>query len=298
MKTKLYWLALIVSAALSAPAQAGNYHGGGGRGNSAGAARGPSAPSFRSMPRGNFGGGRMIYSGQRSSSIVNSTLEISAGAVVSRDSRIREITRTQIRSLMEQAQSGITLSAVIVLCDSKTLAAIISPKTETDKLTARSRIARTAPGASGMETIISEVTGKTMSSHGARPNGIGIGTAGATTGGADTVAISSTAPGSSSTSDFIHGGRPGIRTTTTPTITIRIRTTMIPAITTQALTRAKNITIRTTIIRPINTAPIQPSPMPRNGSRVRAITAEKSTVFSARKPAAPSRVIRVTTACA
>jgi hypothetical protein len=70
MKTKFYWLALIVSAALSAPAQAGNHHGG--SGNFAGAAHAParsSAPSFRSMPRGNFGGGRMIYSGQRFSSV-------------------------------------------------------------------------------------------------------------------------------------------------------------------------------------------------------------------------------------
>jgi len=70
MKAKFYWLALVVSAALSVPAQAGNHRGGG---NSAVAARGAparsSAPSFRSMPRGNFGGGRMIMPSQRFSSV-------------------------------------------------------------------------------------------------------------------------------------------------------------------------------------------------------------------------------------
>jgi hypothetical protein len=69
MKTKFYWLALIVSAALSVPAQAGNHHGGG---NSAVAARAParsSAPSFQSAPRGNFGGRRMIMPSQRFSSV-------------------------------------------------------------------------------------------------------------------------------------------------------------------------------------------------------------------------------------
>jgi hypothetical protein len=70
MKTKFYWLALIVSAALSGPAQAGHHHGGG---NSAVAARGAparsSAPSFQSMPRGNFGGRRMSMPSQRFSSV-------------------------------------------------------------------------------------------------------------------------------------------------------------------------------------------------------------------------------------
>jgi hypothetical protein len=69
MKTKFYWLALIVSAALSVPAQAGNHHGGG---NSAVAAHAParsSAPSFQSTPRGNFGGRRMIMPSQRFSSV-------------------------------------------------------------------------------------------------------------------------------------------------------------------------------------------------------------------------------------
>ena len=75
MKTKFYWVALLASAALIVPAQAGGQRGGGGGrgGNFAGAgpgiARSGGGPSFRSMPTGSFGGGRMIYSGQRFSSV-------------------------------------------------------------------------------------------------------------------------------------------------------------------------------------------------------------------------------------
>jgi putative peptidoglycan binding protein len=75
MKTKLLTAALLVSAAFLAPAQAGggNHGGGGGGGHfaaSGGApARGGGDPSFHSMPTRSFGGGRMIYSGQRFSSV-------------------------------------------------------------------------------------------------------------------------------------------------------------------------------------------------------------------------------------
>src|SRR3981081_4554611 len=78
MKTKFLWVALLVSAALIAQAQAGGYHGGGGGGGGGhvgggghfasargGPARGGAGPSFRSMPMGNFGGARMVYPGQR-----------------------------------------------------------------------------------------------------------------------------------------------------------------------------------------------------------------------------------------
>src|SRR5437016_2720958 len=68
MKTKFYWVALLASAALIAQAQAGGHNGGGG-GNFAAAGPGPArsggSPSFHSMPMRGFGGGRMIYSGQR-----------------------------------------------------------------------------------------------------------------------------------------------------------------------------------------------------------------------------------------
>ncbi len=68
MKTKLLAVALAASAALIAPVQAGN-HGGAGGGHFAagaqGAARSGGHPSFRSMPMRGFGGGRMMYSGQR-----------------------------------------------------------------------------------------------------------------------------------------------------------------------------------------------------------------------------------------
>src|SRR5438477_7760536 len=79
MKAKLLVVALLASAAMIAPVQGGGYHGGGGGGGRGGgggfAAAGPGparsggGPSFRSMPMRSFGGGRMIYSGQRFSSV-------------------------------------------------------------------------------------------------------------------------------------------------------------------------------------------------------------------------------------
>ncbi len=76
MKTKLYWFALLVSVALIGQTQAGGQHGGGGGGggghfaSSGGApARGGGGPAFQSMPGRSFGGNRMIYSGQRFSSV-------------------------------------------------------------------------------------------------------------------------------------------------------------------------------------------------------------------------------------
>jgi len=76
MKTKFLWVALLASAALIAQAQAGGHYGGGGGGGGhfaaghPGPARGGAVSSFHSMPMRNFGGGgRMIYSGQRFSSV-------------------------------------------------------------------------------------------------------------------------------------------------------------------------------------------------------------------------------------
>lgn len=87
MKTKLLAVVLLASAALIIPLQAGGNHGGGGGGGfgggggRGGAARGgvPSfgamsagrfgGPGFRSMPMRSYGGNRMLYSGQRFSSV-------------------------------------------------------------------------------------------------------------------------------------------------------------------------------------------------------------------------------------
>src|SRR2546430_16871819 len=77
MKTKFYWAALLASAALTAPIQAGGgNHGGGSVGSGghfaasgSGSARSGGGPSFHAMPGQSFGGGRMIYSGQRFSSV-------------------------------------------------------------------------------------------------------------------------------------------------------------------------------------------------------------------------------------
>src|SRR5438045_1144300 len=72
MKTKLLTVALLTSAALIAPVYAGGHHGNGGGNYIAGgrgSARSGGGPSFQSMPARSFGGNRMIYSGQRFSSI-------------------------------------------------------------------------------------------------------------------------------------------------------------------------------------------------------------------------------------
>ena len=90
MKTKLLTVALFVSAAMIAQANPGGHHGGGG-GFAPAAAAPPSqsgggrsfhsmapgrfggGPSFRSMPMQSFGSNRMIYSGQRFSSVARRT---------------------------------------------------------------------------------------------------------------------------------------------------------------------------------------------------------------------------------
>src|SRR5438477_9553920 len=79
MKAKLLVVALLASAAVIAPVQGGGYHGGGGGGGGGrgggfaaagpGPARSGGGPSFRSMPMRSFGGGGMVYSGQRFSSV-------------------------------------------------------------------------------------------------------------------------------------------------------------------------------------------------------------------------------------
>jgi len=73
MKTKLFSAALLVSAVLITEAQAGPGNHGGGGGNFASAGRGATrssvGPGVYSMPSRSFGGGRMIYSGQRFSSV-------------------------------------------------------------------------------------------------------------------------------------------------------------------------------------------------------------------------------------
>src|SRR5204862_5552797 len=86
---------------------------------------------------------------------------------------------------------------------------------------------------------------------------------------------SSMAPGSSSTSDSIHGGRTGIRTTITLTITTVIRTVTTRAITTQALTKAESITVRTAMAM---RTPTRSSRLRRSDSRARVIIMDKSTV--------------------
>jgi hypothetical protein len=71
MKTRSYWVALFTSAALIVQAQAGGHHSAGGSFAAARSApaRGGAVSSFRSMPMRNFGGGRMIHSGPRSTSV-------------------------------------------------------------------------------------------------------------------------------------------------------------------------------------------------------------------------------------
>src|SRR5690349_5432699 len=83
-------------------------------------------------------------------------------------------------------------------------------------------------------------------SQNARPTGNVTGIAGVIISGTVTVAISSTVPGSSLTSDFIPGTRSGIHTATTMgTVTIPIHTVTIPGITIPTVTRTNNITVQT-----------------------------------------------------
>jgi putative peptidoglycan binding protein len=67
MKTKIYWYALLASAAMIAQANAGGHHGGGGGGSFAGHAS--AGAGFHSAPMHNFGGGRFGAPGQRFSSM-------------------------------------------------------------------------------------------------------------------------------------------------------------------------------------------------------------------------------------
>src|SRR6266478_5388507 len=100
-------------------------------------------------------------------------------------------------------------------------------------------------------TAASTVLARTiMSSRGARPIGIAIGTVTATIRGTGIVAVSSTAHGSFSISDFFRGsGGP-----TTPTITInRITTTRADTITT--ISRTTTIRAETPQLLTINPPP-------------------------------------------
>ena len=90
-----------------------------------------------------------------------------------------------------------------------------------------------AAGKSAMEIIFGPA-GKTTLSRNTPGIGIAIGTVAPIIGGTGTVAISSTAPGLSSTSVSIRGGRIGT-TRPVPMLT-DIRTIMIRAITSKALT--------------------------------------------------------------
>src|SRR5438477_1261336 len=145
--------------------------------------------------------------------------------------------------------------------------------------------------------IISRRIGGTTSLRSIRATGSAIGIGAAITSGADIIADSSTAPGSSSTSDSIHGGRIGItRTIITLTITIRISTATTRVITIPALTKATKITTgRTATEMPTPTQPLLPR---SSDSREKVIIADKSTALPDLKRVAQLSVIKVTTACA
>src|SRR5438094_7252970 len=101
-------------------------------------------------------------------------------------------------------------------------------------------------------------------------------------------------PGSSSISDSIHGGRTGIPMITTDTGITAIRTVTTRAITTQALTKAESITVRTATAMSTPTQPLRPR---RNDSRARVIIVEKSTVSLALRRDVRLRAFKAATAC-
>src|SRR6266480_7398276 len=146
----------------------------------------------------------------------------------------------------------------------------------------------------GAEIIYRRIGG-TTSLRSIQATGSGIGIAAAITSGAVIIADSSTAPGSSSTSDSIHGGRIGItRTIITLTITIRIGTATTRVITIPALTKATSITARTATETPTPTQPLLPR---SSNSREKVIIADKSTACLARKRGPQSRNSKPTTVC-
>src|SRR5947209_7464456 len=111
-------------------------------------------------------------------------------------------------------------------CAEISLAAIVRRNSRTQE-TARLRMRDTTEMALakfGAEIIFPRI-GETMLSRSVQATGSAIGIAAAITSGADIIADSSAAPGSSSTSDFIRGGHTGTpRTIITLTIIIRINT--------------------------------------------------------------------------
>src|ERR1700704_81110 len=147
---------------------------------------------------------------------------------------------------------------------------------------------------SGTVTAASLV-GIMVSSRSARPTGIAIGTVTATTGGAVTVAGSSTTLGSFSISDSSPGM--AIPTITTPPITIiRISTVMIPAFTKGTITTAR---VHTSPVGVHTSLPIRTPLAPRRSDwRGKVITEERSTASSAGERAARSCAISATTVCA
>src|SRR5213595_1573150 len=127
--------------------------------------------------------------------------------------------------------------------------------------------------------IIFRQTGGIMSWRSIQPTGATIGIAAAITFGAGIIADSSMAPGSSLTSDSIHGGRTGIPMITTDTGITAIRTHTTRVITTRALTTMPT-PIRT--VMPIN-RPTQSLPRRRSVLPAKAIIVVKSTVSLALK---------------
>src|SRR6266704_879587 len=122
--------------------------------------------------------------------------------------------------------------------------------------------------------IASRRIGETTLLRSIQATGSAIGIAAAITSGRVIIADSSTALGSSSTSDFIHGGRIGItRTIITLTITIRISTATTRATTIPALTKGTKITTgRTATEMPTPTQPLLPR---SSDSREKVIIADK-----------------------
>src|SRR5437870_11737900 len=117
-------------------------------------------------------------------------------------------------------------------CTEASIASIVRGNSRTQEI-ARLRMRDTTEmaWAKFAAEIISRRIGGTTSSRSIQATGSAIGIAAAITSGADITADSSAVPGSSSTSDLIHGGRIGTtRTIITLTITIRIRTATTRAI--------------------------------------------------------------------
>ena len=284
MKTKFYWFTLFASAALIAQAQGGGYHGGaggGGRGggsfavSGSGSARGGGGPSFHAMPMRSFGGGGMVYSGQRFSSV-------GMRSPRSMEFRPQYIHSNASRSIGSQVPGNINRGDRSTRFSNAGNRAITNTR-HGGNGAAQVRSGNNLP-TNWRNHVVAQHSGNWQRNWDRSRDHVWRGHHCRFINGS----------WSSLTSDSIHGGRTGIPMITTDTGITAIRTHTTRVITTRALTTMPT-PIRT--VMPIN-RPTQSLPRRRSVLPAKAIIVVKSTVSLALKRDVRLRATKATTACA